>query len=181
MCVRHSWQSFSLPSMSNFNLMSYCERRTVQTAKLQQRTIGRFFFFCHQPAMHLFLHPDSLPIRNPASLIVPTDSLPLQERCKWEELWVSCYLAAPGSHPADNMLALSDESGSLCWTICFGFCLLVQNKTILNKAWRTCRRCLHVWAFWCKQERGYSMRWAQKWPDTASGKFYMSNISCFIT
>lgn len=132
------------------------------------------FFFCHQPAMHLFLHPDSLLIRNPASLIVLTDSLPLQERCKWEELWVGCYLAAPGSHPADNMLALSDESGSLCWTICFGFCLLVQNKTILNKAWRTRRRCFACLSLLVQTGTWLQYEMSAEWPDTGSGKFYMS-------
>lgn len=52
MRVRHSWQSFSLPSMSNFNFMSYCERRAVQTVKLQQRTIGRGFFVTSQPCIY---------------------------------------------------------------------------------------------------------------------------------
>lgn len=120
MRVRHSWQSFSGPSMTNFNFMFYCASQTVKTAKLQRKEVMGFL----SQASHTFiLHLGRLstwkPVQSAASLILLMDSLPLQARCKWVELWLGCYRAVPGSQPVDNMLTVSDKSGSLSQPICF--------------------------------------------------------------
>lgn len=146
MRVRHSWQSFSGPSMTNFNFMFYCASQTVKTAKLQRKEVMGFL----SQASHTFLlHFGRLstwqPTRSTASLLL-MDSLPLQERCKWEELWLGCYLTVPGSQPVDNMLTVSDKSGSLSQPICF---IALSYAKFSKKARRRTCYCLHICCFWC--------------------------------
>lgn len=91
--------------MTNLNFMFYCERRTEwKMAKLQRKEEAGFLWLTN----HTFiLRPGGLPTGRPAaSHIVLMSSLPLQERCKWEELWLGRYLTIPGSSPVDNMFTV---------------------------------------------------------------------------